>query len=198
MLKHLVAVVVGFMLVITGSSGHSRTIQATDIRLFLAVARLVHRNTRRASRHTQPTGERYPPPRSHSHLKQKDIEFLINYYSRKHNLDPRYVKAVVKVESNFNPRCLSKAGAMGLMQLMPGTARQLGVRNPWNPVDNIAGGVKYLAQLKERFKDDTLTLAAYNAGPGNVEKYNGIPPFKETQRYVKKVLAAYREYCRKS
>ena len=127
-------------------------------------------------------------------LSRREIEILISHYSRRHRLDPHFVKAVVKVESNFNPRCRSKAGAMGLMQLMPGTARELGVRNPWDPEENIAGGVKYLAKMRKRFKDMKLVLAAYNAGPGNVSRYDGVPPFAETQRYIKKVMTAYQGY----
>ena len=127
-------------------------------------------------------------------LTQQEIDALIRHYSRRYQLDHRFVKAVVKVESNFNPRCKSTAGAMGLMQLMPGTARELGVRDPWNPEESIAGGTRYLAKMRDRFKDMQLVLAAYNAGPGNVTRYDGIPPFAETKRYIGKVLKAYRQY----
>lgn len=115
--------------------------------------------------------------------------------AQKHGLDPALLTALIRQESNFNPSAKSPAGATGLTQLMPGTAASLGVSDPTDPVQAIEGGAKYLKQQLDAFGgDERLALAAYNAGPGAVQRFGGIPPYAETQNYVKKVLAYADEY----
>ncbi len=121
-----------------------------------------------------------------------EIDNLIEKYSNKNGLDKDFVSALVKQESGFNPNATSHCGAMGLMQLMPSTAQGLGVSNAYDIEQNIAGGTKYLKSMIDRFNgDEKLALAAYNAGPNAVKKYGGIPPYQETQNYVKNVLSIY-------
>ncbi len=107
---------------------------------------------------------------------------------------PAIVKAVIHAESAFNASAVSRAGAMGLMQLMPGTARELGVSDPFRAEQNVRGGARYLRHLHDRYGSWTNTLAAYNAGPTAVDRYQGIPPYAETQQYVRRVLTYYRRY----
>ncbi len=123
------------------------------------------------------------------------IDAAIETYSQQYDLDPKLVRAVMKQESGFQPFALSTSGAMGLMQLMPGTAQGLGVTDAYNIEQNIKGGTQYLSYQLEAFNGDLeLALAAYNAGPNAVRKYNGIPPYQQTQDYVKKVTNYYEMY----
>ncbi len=123
---------------------------------------------------------------------QGDIDSAIEQAAARHNVDPNLVRAVVKVESNFNPNAVSRKGAMGLMQLMPSTARQLKVRNPFDPEQNVDAGVRHLKQLLESYDGDIkLTLAAYNAGAGAVARSSGVPHYAETQNYVRRITNLY-------
>lgn len=121
-------------------------------------------------------------------------QHLINKYAVRHDVKPTLVRAVMRVESCFDPRAVSRSGARGLMQLMPETATFLGVRDSFDANENVDGGVRYLKMMLERFNQNTkLALAAYNAGPTAVTNHKGIPPFPETQTYVKRVLADYQK-----
>ena len=134
-------------------------------------------------------------PRLSPRMSRKELDKAIALYSKKHQLEPALLLAVIKTESDFNPSAVSRAGAMGLMQLMPETAASLNVHDPYNPFENINGGSRHLRYLLDRFQGDLpLALAAYNAGEHTVEQYRRIPPYAETRRYVGKVLRLYRAY----
>ena len=115
------------------------------------------------------------------------FEELVREHSQRQSLRPELVRAVIQVESGFDPRATSSKGAMGLMQLMPHTAKSLGVLNAYDPGENIRGGTVYLRQLLDKYGNEQVALAAYNAGPGAVDKYDGVPPYRETKDYVRKV-----------
>ena len=126
------------------------------------------------------------------HNKPKNVDEIISSVSKKYNVDENFIRAIIKQESGFNPNATSKKGAMGLMQLMPKTAKGLGVADAYNPTQNVDGGVRYIKSLMDKYDGDMkVALAAYNAGPTAVNRYGGIPPYKETQNYVNKVMAIY-------
>jgi len=125
-------------------------------------------------------------------VSSSEVDSLIEAAAARHNVDPNLVRAMVKVESNFNPRAVSRKGAMGLMQLMPATARSLRVSNPFDPKQNVDAGVRHLKGLLENYNGDVaLSLAAYNAGAGAVARSGGVPPYRETRNYVHQITQIY-------
>jgi len=136
-----------------------------------------------------------PAPRRLSARCPSEFDYLIAEACERHDVDPSLVKAVIKVESNFNANAVSSAGAKGLMQLMDATGKQLGVADPFDPQQNVEGGVAYLRQMLDRYGDLSLALAAYNAGPAAVDKFRGVPPYAETQTYVSLVRSVHRRLC---
>ena len=135
------------------------------------------------------------PNRLRSTISEQELAPMISRFSHQHQLHPALIRAVIKAESDFDPRAVSRAGAVGLMQLMPQTALRLEVRDMYDPEDNIGGGTKYLRQLLDRFRGNLpLALAAYNAGEHVVDRYRALPPIEETRQYVRKVLRYYRTF----
>ena len=144
-----------------------------------------------------PDSPTLPEPGTRLRIRRKGrppagIGRLIDHIARKHGMDPELVKAVARVESNYNPTAVSPKGALGVMQLLPKTAERFGVANPYDPAQNIEGGIRYLKFLRDRFPGNlSLVLAAYNAGENAVRKHGGVPPYRETRDYVHKIRQLY-------
>lgn len=170
----------------------------TNIREQSRRCELVVRGSRKSTPKTSPqksSGTRAASASSRDPERYSRYDHLIDEAASLYQLPDSFIRAVMRVESNFNPMVVSRAGAMGLMQLMPKTAYSMGVSDPFDVRQNILGGARYLRILANRFQGDlVLTVAAYNAGEAAVEKFNGIPPYKETQRYVRRVLKHYYAY----
>lgn len=135
------------------------------------------------------------PARIRKSFSTAEYDHIIRKAEETYDVDFSLIKAVIEAESNFDPEAVSKKGAKGLMQIMPGNFQSLSVQDPFNPAENIMGGVKYLQELLRRYENKLpLVLAAYNAGPEAVDQYRRIPPFEETRNYVKKVMKLYKQY----
>jgi soluble lytic murein transglycosylase-like protein len=144
-----------------------------------------------------PDSKSYRPvtsAKASARISRDGILSLVERYSNSYGVDPHLAQAVLEVESDYRPNAVSDKGAQGLMQIRPETQKDLGLQRPFDPEANIAAGVCYLDQLLQRFPEVEFALAAYNAGPGTVDAYDGIPPYPETQRYVRKVLDLYAAY----
>jgi soluble lytic murein transglycosylase-like protein len=138
------------------------------------------------------TGAIQPVKAGNASLPLPEINAMVEQTASRHQIDPQLVHAIIKVESEYDPKAVSAKGAMGLMQLIPETAQRFGVENPFNPKENIEGGVSYLKHLLDLYRGDlSLSLAAYNAGEAAVQRFGGIPSFAETRKYVRKVTDIY-------
>ncbi len=172
-----------------GKEQYTNMIMSGNCRPMVSKARV----TRRPGAYS--TSRKSPTLRQRMSRDPSSYDHHISRVSRRYNVDPYLIKAVIKAESDFDCYALSKKGAQGLMQLMPATARELKVRNPFNPHENIDGGTRYLRSMLDIFDGDVaLSLAAYNAGPTRVKRLQKIPRIPETIRYVKKVLGHYKRY----
>ena len=155
-----------------------------------------HKSVHKHGSHRKHAVHRASPGSGGGAIQNHQYDGLIARAANRYGVDPALVKAIICKESRFNPRAQSEAGARGLMQMMPDTARGLGVKDPFNPEQNVTAGTRYIGQLLKRYRgNERLALAAYNAGPGNVAKYGGVPPFAETQNYVTKVNQFRHQYA---
>lgn len=146
-----------------------------------------------------PNSSKFKPYISYQSLfDKKKLFHITKRLAKKYKVDPYLILAIMKIESNMDINAVSKKGAQGLMQIMPSTQKEVGVYSPFDPEENIEGGIRYFKYLLNRYKDIKLAVAAYNAGPGAVDKYGGIPPYKETKRYVRLVIKEYNRLKRKS
>jgi len=188
----LFSLLAGFLLFSASSCTLPTTAGAT-VAAYIDVQGNLHYVRGKNSRTNKKITTNRPFPRSASDSPSQTINTFIHAAATEHGIDPLLIKAIIKAESNFDPAAVSPKGAQGLMQLMPATARDLQVVDPYDPQDNIAGGTKYLRSLLDNYEWDVeLSLAAYNAGPGNVKK--AIPNIPETREYVAKVLGNYQSY----
>jgi len=164
----------------------TRSVAARPVQAALVRERVVEaREIRPIEPDSEPARDVAPGP---------SLEDLIARVANQYGIRPSFVHAVIRAESNYNPRAVSHKGAVGLMQLMPQTAVEYGVRNRFDPVQNVEGGVRYLRHLLDTYQDKNLALAAYNAGPGAVERHRGVPPYLETRLFVPRVLRFYSQF----
>lgn len=160
----------------------------------LGIAEMIYRHLSRGAPSQRPVARFYDlPPQKPSFYRIQRYSGIVRSAAQRYKVDPNLIRAIIIQESGGDPQAISHKGAKGLMQLMPQTAREMGVKDVFDPEENIFAGTKYFRKLLDKFKGDLiLSLAAYNAGPGAVERYGGIPPFKETRDFVKRVLEIYR------